>query len=166
MESMQSQMSEFRDQLKRGVIQKAYRGLMDFMLGLKNHLANKFPEFTVTGSLYTGYMDMTYFSVLPASLKDRDLKIAIVFNYDAFCFEVWLSGKNKQVLEKYWKLLQKSQWDKYKLVEPGKGVDSILEHVLAAHPDFGDLDALTEQIEQGTLEFIQDIKKFLASVDP
>ncbi len=166
MESMQSQMSEFRDQLQKGVVQKAYRGLMDFMLGLKNHLANKYPEFTAPGSLYTGYMDMTYFSILPASLKDRDLKIAIVFNYDAFRFEVWLSGRNKQVLKKYWKLLQKSHWDKYKLVEPGKGVDSILEHILTEHPDFGDLDALTQQIERGTLAFIRDIEKFLTSVDP
>ena len=107
-------------------------------------------------------MDMTYFSILTKSLKDRDLKIAIVFLYDAFRFEIWLSGKNKQVLAKYWKIINKSRWDKYKFVEPVKGVDSVVEHILVDNPDFRDLDALTKQIEQGTLEFIQDIESFIA----
>jgi len=108
-------------------------------------------------------MDMTYFSVFPKSLKDRDLKIAIVFLHDTFRFEVWLSGKNKQVLTKYWKLIQESGWDKYHMVSPAKGVDSILEYILIDNPDFSDLDALTVQIERGTLKFIQDVENFLSS---
>jgi len=47
-------------------------------------------------------------------------------------------------------------------VEPAKGIDSVLEHILVDSPDFSDLDVLTNQIEQGTLEFIQDIESFLA----
>ena len=93
--------------------------------------------------------------------QDRDLKIAVVFLYDAFRFEIWLSGKNKQVLAKYWKIIKESNWDKYKIVAPVKGVDSIVEHVLADNPDFGDLEALTKQIDQGALKFIQDIEGFL-----
>ena len=42
-----------------------------------------------------------------------------------------------------------------------KGVDSVVEHILVDNPDFSDLDALTKQIEQGTLKFIQDIESFL-----
>jgi hypothetical protein len=51
---------------------------------------------------------------------------------------------------------------KYKIVEPTKGVDSVVEHILVDNPDFSDLAALTKQIEQGTLKFIQDIERFLA----
>jgi hypothetical protein len=148
--------------LEKGAIQKAYRGLIEYMMGLKNHFSNKYPDYSTPGSLYHGFMDMTYFSILPKSLKDSDLKIAIVFLYDAFRFEIWLSGKNKQVLTKYWELIHKSRWDKYKVVEPVKGVDSVVEHVLVDNPDFRDLDALTTQIEQGALEFIQDIESFVA----
>ena len=162
MESLQENMAEFRKQLKKGAIQKAYQGLMEYMLSLKNHFSDQYPDYSTPGSLYNGYMDMTYFSILPKSLKDRDLKIAIVFLYDAFRFEVWLSGRNKQVLAKYWEIIHRSKWDKYKVVEPAKGVDSILEHILVDDPDFGDSDVLTKQIEQGTLEFIQDIERFLA----
>ena len=162
MKALQENMAEFKRQLEKGSIQKAYQGLMEYMMSLKNHFSNKYPDYSTPGSLYSGYMDMTYFSILTKSLKDRDLKIAIVFLYDAFRFEIWLSGKNKQVLAKYWKIINKSRWDKYKFVEPVKGVDSVVEHILVDNPDFRDLDALTKQIEQGTLEFIQDIESFIA----
>ena len=163
MESLQENMAEFRKQLKKGAIQKAYQGLMEYMMSLKNHFSNKYPDYSAPGSLYFGYMDMTYFSILPKSLKDRDLKIAIVFLYDAFRFEIWLSGKNKPVLAKYWKIIKESNWDKSKIVAPEKGVDFILEHILIDNPDFTDLEVLTKQIDKGTLKFIQDIESFLAT---
>jgi hypothetical protein len=161
MKSLQENMIEYKKQLAKGVIQKAYRGLMEYMMSLKNHFADKYPDFLVPGSIYYGYMDMTYFSILPKSLKDRDLKIAVVFLYDTFRFEVWLSGKNKQVLSKYWKVLKKGNWGKYKIVEPVKGVDSIAEYILVDDPDFNDMDDLTKQIDKGTLEFIKDVESFL-----
>ncbi len=161
MKSLQENMIEYKKQLAKGVIQKAYRGLMEYMMSLKNHFADKYPAFLVSGSIYYGYMNMTYFSILPKSLKDRDLKIAVVFLYDTFRFEVWLSGKNKQVLSKYWKVLKKGNWGKYKIVEPVKGVDSIAEYILVDDPDFNDTDDLTKQIDKGTLEFIKDVESFL-----
>jgi hypothetical protein len=161
MDSLQEDMAEFRKQLEKGVIQKAYQGLMDYMMSLKNHFTNKYPDFPVSGSIYYGYMDMTYFSIFPKSLKERDLKIAIVFLYDVFRFEIWLSGKNKQVLAKYWKIIKENNWDNYKILAPEKGVDSILEHILIDNPDFSDLEVLTKQIDKGTLKFIQNIESFL-----
>jgi hypothetical protein len=115
MNSLQENMIEYKKQLEKGIIQKAYRGLMEYMMSLKNHFAIKYPDYSVPGSIYYGYMDMTYFSILPKSLKDRDLKIAIVFLYDTFRFEIWLSGKNKQVLAKYWKIIKENNWDNIKL---------------------------------------------------
>ena len=162
MKSLQENMTEFRKQLEKGAIQKAYQGLMEYMLSLKNHFSNKYPDYSAPGSLYPGYMDMTYFSILPKSLRDRDLKIAIVFLYDAFRFEIWLSGKNKQVLAKYWQFFKKSNWDKYKIVEPVKGIDSIVEHILIDNPDFSDVEDLTKQIEKEALKFIKDIEGFLS----
>ena len=76
-----------------------------------------------------------------------------------------MAGYNKQVQAKYWKLLKDSAWDKYPLVSSIQGADSILEHVLADHPDFRDLDALTAQIEAETLKFIGDIEGFLSAHD-
>lgn len=161
MESMHEYMNEYKKQLKKGVIQKAYQGLIQYMMGLKKHFSNSYPDYSIPGSIYYGYMDMTYFSVIPRSLRDRDLKIAIVFVYEEFRFEVWLSGRNQKILEKYWKIFKESGWDRYKIAAQGKWADSVLEHVLVETPDFSDLETLTKQIDHGTLEFIRDIENFL-----
>ena len=105
---------------------------------------------------------MTYFSFTPESLKHRKLKIALVFIHEAFRFEVWLAASNKQVQSKYWKLIKESDWDKYHIVTPAKGVDSIVEYILADNPDFSDLDSLTNKIERGTLKFINHVEDFLS----
>ena len=47
-------------------------------------------------------------------------------------------------------------------MEPIKGVDSVVEHILVDNPDFRGIDILTKQIPQGTLEFIKGIESFLA----
>ena len=161
MASFPESMHEYRKQLEHGAIQQAYKGLMEYLMDLRTYFKNKYPDYVVSG-IYYGYMDMTYFSFFPASLKQRNLKIAIVFLHEAFRFEVWLAGYNKQVQAKYWQLLKESAWNPYHLVPTTQGVDSILEHVLVGDPDFSDLAALTHQIEHGILKFITDVESFLS----
>ncbi len=162
MESLHEFFPEYRKQMERGAIRKAYQGLMEYILSLKANFKNKYPDYFVSGSLYPGYMDMTYFSFFPESLKRRKLKVAIVFIHERCRFEVWLAGYNKQVQTKYWEWFKESGWDKYSLVSTTQGADSILEGVLVDEPDFRDLDALTEQIEKGTLAFIRDVESVVS----
>jgi hypothetical protein len=162
MESFQEYMAEYRKQLGKGAIQKAYRGLMEYIMDLRTHLHNKYPDYFVSGSIYYGYMDMTYFAFYPESLKKRNLKIGIVFIHETCRFEVWLFGYNKQVQSKYWKLFKESNWNKYHIAPATKGVDYIIDYTLVDNPDFSDLDALTKQIEKGTLNFINAIEDFLS----
>ena len=163
MSSFQEYMNEYKKQLQKGHIQLAYQGLMQYIRDLKSHFNKTYPEFSGSSSIYYGYMDMTYFPLFPKSLKDRKLKIAIVFVYEKFRFEVWLAGFNKTVQSKYWKLFKESDWNKYQVVPPEKGVDSIVEYTLVEDPDFNDLDTLTNQIEQGTVKFIKDVEGFLSN---
>jgi hypothetical protein len=162
MESLAEYMGEYKKQLEKGYIQKAYKGLMEYIMALRTYFQNKYPDYFVSGNIYYGYMDMTYFSFSPKSLKERNLKIAIVFIHDAFRFEAWLSGYNRNVQKQYWQLFEDSNWNKYRVVPQDKGVDSILEHTLIDNPDFVDTDKLTEKIEKGTLNFINDIEDFLS----
>ena len=162
MESFQEYMNEYRKQLEKGAIKEAYKGLMEYIMDLRMHLKNKYPDYFVSSSIYYGYMDMTYFSFFPKSFSKRKLKIAIVFIHETFRFEVWLAGYNKQVQTKYWELFKERDWNKYHIVSTTKGVDSILEHILVDSPDFSDLDTLTIQIESETLNFIKDVESFLS----
>jgi hypothetical protein len=160
MESLQEYLDEYKKLLGRGVIQKAYQGLMEYIMDLRMHFSKKYPDFA-PGNIYQGYLDMTYFPIFPIEMRNSKLKIAIVFIHDTFRFEVWLTGQNKQIQTKYWKVFKESNWGKYRISLPQRGTDSIVEYTLVDNPDFGDLDALTEQIEKGTLTFINDIEGFL-----
>ncbi len=162
MQPFHEYIAEYKKQLELGAVQKAYRGLMEYVMELRTHFQNKYPDCFVSGSIYFGYMDMTYFSFVPPSMKERNLKIAIVLIHEGLRFGAWLSGVNRQVQAKYWKLFKESGWNRYRIVPTPKGVDSILEHTLARDPDFRDLDALTAQIEGETLKFISDIEIFLS----
>jgi hypothetical protein len=165
MRSIQEDMNELRRQLRNGSIQKAYRALLAYMMDLRTDFNNKYPSYGTSG-LYHGYMDMTYFAIFPKSLRRRDLKIAIVFNYESFRFEAWLAGSNRKVQQEYWELFRDSQWSTYRVVTPAKGVDSIVECNLAEDFDFGDLDRLTASIEESTVEFIDEIDRFLSDHQP
>jgi hypothetical protein len=153
----------YKAQLMNGAIQKAYHGIMEYILDLRTYLKNKYPDYGVSSNLYYGYMDMTYFALFPESLKNRQLKVAIVFIHEAFRFEVWLAGVNKQVQTKYWKIFKESGWSQYPIVPTPQGVDSILIYTLVEDPDFCDQATLTKQIEKGTQKFIGDVERFLSA---
>ena len=162
MEPFHKYIEEYKKQLKKGSVQKAYRGLMEYIMGLRTFFNKQYPDYFVSGSIYYGYMDMTYFSFTPKSLIQRKLKVAIVFIHEALRFEVWLGGYNKLIQQHYWKLFKESGWNKYHIVSTTKGVDSILEHTIVDDADFSDLEDLTQQIESAALKFIKDVESFLS----
>jgi hypothetical protein len=166
MPSFQDQLRAYREQLAKGSIQAAYRGLMGYLMDLRSYFQNQYADFFVSGSLYTGYMDMSYFSIVPKTFKERRLKAAVVFLHEPFRFEGWLAGTNKQVQARTWALIRDSGWDRYPLTPSLKGSDSILETVLVSEPDFNDLEALTRQIEREVMGFITDIEGFLRKHAP
>jgi hypothetical protein len=160
--SLQEAMVEYRKQLEKGTIQHAYRRLMDYFWSLNTLFKTKYPKYRPSGGIYYGLMDMTYFALFPESLKQRKLKIAVVFVHETFRFEVWLAGINKGVQAKYWKLIREKGWIKYRFPAVTKGSDSIIECILAENPDFSNLDALTRQIEIRTLDFLREVETFLS----
>ena len=160
MESLNNQIVEYKTQLGKGKIQKAYKGIMAFMSGLITYLNDRYPEY-IAGSLYFGYMDMTYFPFTPAALKEAKLKIAIVYLHEEGRFEGWLSGSNRKIQAEYIKRLKLKIDGKYKVSEIQPGVDSIIESVLVEKPDFDHPEELKKQIEVKTIEFANDIISLL-----
>jgi hypothetical protein len=161
MDSMNQLIREYNTQLSIGKIQKAYKGIMTFVAGLRTYLENKYPEYT-TGALYPGYMDMTYFAFTPLDLKNKKLKIAVVYLHEEGRFEVWLGGSNRRIQAEYIDLLKHKNIGSYKLSKVLPGVDSIIEAIVAEQPDFDQAEELKEQIEKKTIAFIDDITSILA----
>jgi hypothetical protein len=125
------------------------------MSGLKNYLGSKHPEYA-TSALYFGYLDMTYFAFTPPELKERNLKIAVVYLHEQNRFEVWLGASNRKVQAEYIELF-KGKIIGYKLSQTGPGVDSIIEMQIVDQPDFEQAEDLRQKVEGKTIEFVNNI---------
>ncbi|MGB9342326.1 DUF7000 family protein [Trichococcus sp.] len=160
MEPINEYIKEYATQLRKGQIQKAYKGILTFMSVLRSYLESKYPDYNA-GSLYFGYMDMTYFAFTPADLKNKKLKIAVVYLHEKGVFEVWLAGINRKIQGEYIALMSRENIGKYKLSQVIPGVDSIIESTLVEKPDFDHPEELKKQIEKKAMEFIKDIISIL-----
>lgn len=160
MRTLEDLMREYQKLLDSGLIQQAYKGLMAYIMELRTLFSKTYPGLN-PGSLYHGYMDMSYFPLFPEYLKSRKLKIAVVYLHEKGRFEVWLSGMNKQVQARYCRLFKDANGATYRISTPEIGSDSIVEHTLTGHAGFKDLDTLTELITEGTIIFIQNIERIL-----
>ena len=160
MGSLGEDIREYNRLLKAGGIKRAYRGIMSFMSCLRDVLATSHPDYSA-GSLYQGYMDMTYFSFTPAALGERKLKIAVVYLHEENRLEAWLSGGNRKVQAEYIERLKRLDLGGYKLSIIGPGVDSIVEAVLADKPDFDDEEGLIKVAEDEIMRFSAKIEGIL-----
>ena len=161
MESFDKYLPEYRKQLEKKTVKAAYQGLMKYFDNLRLQLKTKYPDYFLSDVHY-GLMDYTYIYFFPKSLKHQKLKVVILFTHESFKFEVLLAGYNRAVQAKYWKLFKEKGFNKYHLATTATEPDRFVSSVLVDNPDFGNLDALTNQIESGTQKFIQDIEGFLA----
>ena len=160
MQTLRESVREYTVQLQLGQIHEAYKGIMTFMSGLKTYLEGQHPDFSATG-LYFGYLDMTYFAFTPPDLKQRSLKIAIVYLHEQNRFEVWLGGANRKVQAVTIELLKGKDLDGLVLSEVKPGVDSIIEMQLVQKPDFDHSQELMLAIESKMIEFTRKIREIL-----
>jgi AraC family transcriptional regulator len=147
----------YREEIKKGHIQKDYGFLISYIKGLRNHFIKEYPVEYKIGSIYQGNMNFTYFPFTPFFLKVQKLKIVIIFNHVKMRFEICLAGQNRQIQKKYWEMFRESNWNTYHV--PGSVTEgfSIVDHIMVDNPDFDNLDQLTAQIDSETMEFIKNI---------
>lgn len=164
MNTLDEDIQELRIRLDDGSIQRAYRGIVSYMSRLRTVFADQQGERAVSG-LYQGYFDMTYFALFPDALKARDLKLAIVFNYETFSFEVWLAARNRKMQKRYWELLLNAGYKKHSLIKPAVGIDAIVTAVLTTEYSMEAESNLTAQIIESVTAFEHHIVAFLNEVD-
>lgn len=159
MGEVREDLEELRQRLGEGSIQQAYKAIVGYMSGLRGRLGAAHEEWSVAG-LYQGYFDMTYFPVIAPSLKARGLKLAVVFDYPSFRFQVWLAARNRVVQRQYWELLRDNGWPPASLVEPAAGVDAIVVADVADGLALVDQGALSDAIEGAAVSLLGDLERF------
>jgi hypothetical protein len=133
---------------------------MKYFDSLRLNLKSRQPDYFLSDVHY-GLMDYTYLYYFPKSLQRQKLKVVILFSHDTFKLEVLLAGYNREAQAKYWKLFKENGFDKYTLSEEASEADRFLSQTIAENPDFSDKEALTNQIADSTLKFIEDVECFL-----
>lgn len=152
MTALNDDIREYTARLKDGQIQRAYKGILNFMSELRVYLVRTYTEYT-TSALYFGYMDMTYFALIPPLLKKRKLKIAVVYLHAENRFECWLAGANRKVQADYIERLSGRNIGGYMLSKPAPGVDAIIAASISDQPDFDQRDCLIEALENKITAF-------------
>ncbi len=150
----------YKEQLDKGDIQKAYTGLIKYVLSLKSHLSKEMSDEFSFGNVSQGYMDYTYFYFFNDFLRENKLRLGVVLNHEKIRFELWLLGQNAEVQKTYWDLLKTTKWNKDQSVMPKY---SVLEVVLESNPDFNNLDTLTVKIEKEAINVSNEIIEYLKS---
>lgn len=159
MKSLNDSLKEYKKHMELGIIPKAYRGILDFMRVLRNHLKEKYPDYLFSGNIFEGRMDYTYFHFTSPLLKQHQLKIVILFVHETMSFEVLLSGTNRKVQAKYWRLLKDNNFTKYQFATDPNKEDYIINHSMSDDPNFSDLDLLIQQLLDDVDVFVNDVKK-------
>lgn len=156
--------NEYTHYLQQGELQTAYKGIIEFVCKLKTDFAKKYPNYNVS-SVYQGYMDMTYFSLSTETLKDKDLKIAIVYMHEKGAFEAWLSARNRDIAKKYDSALDLSILNNINLFHDEKNLDAIVEYSLVSTPNFDNQALLTQSIELGVEKFLSAMNLLFEACD-
>lgn len=132
-------------------LQESYQEFIQLFRYLRNELKNEFTEYTFSSTIEENQMDFAYFQLTTPELKQKGLKVQIIFVHKEFQFEVWLSGYNRKIQYSYYESL-KSQNLKYILNHTPTSVDYILKSQLSKQLDISNsmllLDCLKQEIQE------------------
>ncbi|SHE78532.1 DUF7000 family protein [Alkalibacter saccharofermentans] len=162
MKTLNQLISDYTCNLQQGEMQVAYKGILEFIGKLRADFIKKYPHYE-TSSIYQGYMDMSYFSLSTKPLKDKGLKIAIVYLHEKGCFEVWLSARNREISKRYDSVFCGKTFDEITVFHDENNRDAIIESTLISVPDFEDQKVLKDIIGQGVEKFITAVNIFITS---
>ena len=139
-------LSEYKELLQTTNLRKGYQEFIKLFRYIRVSFEKNMPEYKFQGNIVENGMDYSYFLFTNESLKEKGLKIAIVFVHSNFQFEVWLSGYNRNYQLKYYDLL-KGKNIPFQLTDNPARKDYILRVVLEENVDISDADLLTERIQ-------------------
>ena len=159
MKNLNALISSYTDLLQQGELQLAYKGILEYISRLRADFIKKYPCYDIS-SIYQGYMDMSYFSITTKPLKDKGLKIAIVYLHEKGRFEVWLSARNREISKLYESAFWRKDFEPITVFHEEGNQDAIIECVLTSSPNFEEPSILTDTIDQGTEAFITSVRSY------
>ena len=157
-----SYISIYQEQVKRGGIQKVYSFLLKYVMQVKTSFEKAFSKEYSCGNVSPGYMDYSYFPFANEYLKGKKLRFGIVLNHSEMRFELWLLGQNKEIQNRYWNMLKASKWNERCTKRPKYAE---LEIVLIDNPNFEKIDELTGKIINKAVIEAEEVIAYLKKLE-
>ncbi len=150
----------YRDVLATTQVQQGYQEFIKLFRYLRMELEKELEGFSASSSIMENRMDFAYFQLFSTQLKEKGLKVQIIFVHEEYQFEVWVSGYNRKIQCDYYKYLKDMKM-KYTLTKNPERTDYIIKSSLSKDIDISDgclvkklLKAEIKEIEA----FVCDIK--------
>jgi hypothetical protein len=149
---------EYENIVKTTQLQRGYQEFLKFFNYLRIFLKKKFVNYKFTSSIVENKMDYSYFQMTSREYKLKGLKFVIAFIHKDSKYQIWLSGYNRSVQNKYFEKLKFKDL-KYNLTNNPNKTDYILKHDLVV--DYNNLEKLLIVIEEQVTNFINETNKFI-----
>ena len=146
--------------VREGDLPHAYRGILSALMAFKAGWEIAHPEDSV-GSLYQGYLDMSFVAVAPAVFGARRLKISLVYLHESGVFTLWLTAGNRAIQAQTSQELAKKPLGSYSLSELKPGVDAIVSQDITPPYNFDEPERLTARLIDSAEQFLFDMKSLL-----
>ena len=146
-------LSGYKELLRTTNIVECYQEFIKLFRYVRVVLEKSMPEYKFQGSIVENGMDYSYFLFTNDHLKEKGLKIAVVFVHREFLFKVWLSGFNRKYQSKYYDLL-KGKTIPFELTDNPTRNDYILSVTLERSVDISDGSPLIKEIERVSKDLV------------
>lgn len=149
-------LNEYKTILQTTDLIEAYQEFIKLFRFLRLELEKAMTEYRFQGNIAENGMGYSYFLFWNEELKNKGLKIAVVFVHRDFRFEVWVSGFNRKYQSKYYDILKDKEIP-FDLTSSPTKTDYILR-VPADISDISNGDYVVEKIKSISDELLIFIK--------
>lgn len=111
---------EYKNLLETTNIQECYQHVIKFINYLYLKLKNELNMYSFSSKVIENKMNFSYFQLTNQKLKELGLKIQVIFMHETCRFEIWLSGYNRKIQNKYYKIFNTIEFPFQLCINPNK----------------------------------------------
>lgn len=148
---------EYKELVQNTRLIVCYQEFIRLFHWVRIELEKRMPDYKFQGSITENNMDFSYFQFTSPKLKEKGLKIAVVFVHCDFQFQVWVSGFNRRYQAHYYEVW-KGRPLPFALTSRPAQTEYILCAPLKELSDLSDGVALLGQIQnlaENLLQFVE-----------
>ena len=151
MEVFDEDILEFKKLIQTTRLKQGYQKIQKLLRNLRNDLVKEMMGYRFQAGVVENNMEYAYFQMQDELMKRYNLKTVVIFDYQRFSFEVWISGVNRHVQKAYQQYLQTIANETWQLTNDPLHQDYILRNLISKMDSYENiLNACEEAIEQAT----------------